>query len=69
MLADYLDEMPGSRLLEGRFMTVNHGFAIPRERPAGAEYMTAFAKQVLASGLLARSIERHAIRGLLPAGP
>ena len=69
MLADYRDKMPGSRLLEGRFMTVNHGFAIPRERPAGAKYMTAFAKEMLASGLLARSIERHAIRGLLPVKP
>jgi polar amino acid transport system substrate-binding protein len=67
MLADYLDKMPGARLLDGRFMTVNHGFAIPRERPAGAEYMKAFADDMVASGFLVRSIARHAVRGLAPA--
>ena len=69
MLADYLDKMPGSRLLDGRFMTVNHGFAIPRERRAGAEYIKAFADDMVASGFLVRSIERHAVQGLAPAKP
>ena len=41
----------------------------PRERPAGAEYIKAFAAEMLASGFLARSIGRHAVRGLAPVSP
>lgn len=68
-LGEYLEKMPGSRLVPGRFMTVNHGIAIPRERAAGAEYVKSFVDEMVASGFVALSIERHGIRGLAPAKP
>ena len=64
-LLESMDKMPDARLLEGKFMTVNHGLGIPRERRAAAEYLKAFAEEMNASGFVARSIERHGVQGLL----
>jgi len=64
MLLASMDKMPDARLLEGRFMTVNHGLCTPSERRAAAEYLKAFAEEMNASGFVARSIERHGVLGL-----
>lgn len=63
-LLESMGRIPEGRLLEGKFMTVNHGLGIPRERPAAAEYLRAFVEEMKASGFIARSIERHGIEGL-----
>lgn len=63
-LLDSMAKMPDARLLEGRFMTVNHGLCTPRARRAAAEYLKAFAEDVNASGFVARSIARHGVQGL-----
>jgi polar amino acid transport system substrate-binding protein len=64
MLLESMDKMPDARLLEGRFMTVNHGFCTPQGRPAAAAYLKAFVEEMLASGFVARSIQRHGVQGL-----
>ncbi len=64
MLLESLQKLPNARLLEGRFMTVNHGLGTPRQRAAGAEYLKAFVAELNASGFVARSIERHRVSGL-----
>ncbi len=63
-LLEAMDKMPDGRLLEGKFMTVNHGLGIPRERRAAAEYLKAFVEEMNTSGFVARSIERHGVKGL-----
>lgn len=63
-LLDSMDKLPGARLLDGKFMTVKHGLGSPRDRPAAAAYLKAFVEELNASGFLARSIERHGVRGL-----
>jgi polar amino acid transport system substrate-binding protein len=63
-LLDSLDKMPDARLLEGKFMTVNHGLGTPRERPAATAYLKGFVEEMNASGFVARSIERHGVQGL-----
>lgn len=63
-LLESMDKMPDARLLEGKFMTVNHGFGSLRERRAAAEYLRAFVEEMNASGFVARSIERHGVQGL-----
>ena len=70
VLLEYADKMPGARVTEGRFMTVNHGFGTPRGRAAGDAWLKAFVADLVASGFVARSIERHGVRGLspIPAG-
>lgn len=64
MLLESMHQMPDARMLEGRFMTVNHGLCTPRGRPAAAEYLKAFVEEMNASRFVARSIARHAILGL-----
>jgi polar amino acid transport system substrate-binding protein len=64
VLMDTLAKLPGARLLEGRFTAVNHGLGTPRTRSAAAEYLAAFVRDINASGFVARSIERHGVKGL-----
>jgi len=64
MLLASMDKMPNARLLEGKFMAVNHGIGAPRERRAAAAYLQAFVEELNASGFVARSIERHGVQGL-----
>ena len=59
-----MDKLPDARLLEGKFMTVNHGLGTPRERNAGAEYLKVFVEDLNASGFIARSIAKHGVQGL-----
>lgn len=63
-LLDSMAKLPDGRMLEGKFITINHGLGTPRERTAAAEYLKAFVADVTASGFVARSIERHKVQGL-----
>ena len=60
-LLESMGKLPDGRMLEGKFMTVNHGLGTPRERRAAAEYLKAFVEEMNASGFIARSIERHGV--------
>jgi len=64
-----LNRMPDARLMEGKFMTVNHGLGIPRERRAAAEYLKGFVQEMNRSGFVARSVERHGVQGLSAVKP
>ena len=66
VLLQSLAKLPGARLVEGRFTAVNHGLGTPRARSAAAGYLAAFVRDVNASGFVARSIERHGVKGLAP---
>ena len=61
------EKLPGSRVLEGRFSTVQQAIGTPKAREAAAKYLQAFAADVKASGFVARSIDKHAVRGLTVA--
>jgi polar amino acid transport system substrate-binding protein len=63
-LLDDAKTLPGTRLLPGRFTAVQQSMAAPRERAAAFAYLTAFAREVTTSGLLASLIEKHKVRGL-----
>jgi len=63
-LLESMQKIPDARLLEGKFMTVNHGLGTPRERIAAAAYLEAFVAEINACGFVARSIERHRVQGL-----
>jgi polar amino acid transport system substrate-binding protein len=57
-------KVPGSRLLDGSFMTVNHGVGIPQGRSAAAAWVRAQVDELNKSGFVARAIERHHVKGL-----
>lgn len=63
-LLESMDKLANARLLEGTFMTVNHGLGTPRDRSAAAAYLKTFVEDLNASGFVARSIARHGVQGL-----
>jgi len=66
-LMEDLAKLPGARILDGRFMSVQQAIGTPKDRPEGAAYLRAFAEEVKASGLVAQLIARHGIKGLTVA--
>jgi polar amino acid transport system substrate-binding protein len=60
------ETLPGSRILEGQFTAVQQAAGTPRGH-GGADYLRQFVADIKASGLVARTIERHGIRGVSPA--
>jgi polar amino acid transport system substrate-binding protein len=63
------EALPGSRLLDGRFTAVQQAAGTPKGRPEGARYLRAFIEDVKATGLVARLIDKHHVRGLTVAAP
>ena len=65
-----VQKLPGARLLEGRFTAVQQAVGTPKARVTSAGFLAAFVEEAKASGLVARLIERHAVRGVnvAPAG-
>ncbi len=63
LLAD-LDKQPGARILDGKFTSVQQAIGTGKKNTAGAAYLRAFVEEAKASGLVARLIERHKVRGL-----
>jgi polar amino acid transport system substrate-binding protein len=70
LLSD-LQRLPGARILDGHFVSVQQAIGTPRKNLAGAAFLRHFVEQAKASGLVARLIERHDVRGLsvAPAAP
>jgi polar amino acid transport system substrate-binding protein len=68
-LLGLLPKLPGSRLLEGRFMGVQQSIAVPRGRDAGVAFLRGVVEDAKASGLVARAIERTGARGVSVAPP
>src|SRR2546427_3132449 len=50
------ERMPGSRLLDGHFMTVQQSIGIPRRLESAAKYLREFVQDVKTSGFLDRAI-------------
>jgi polar amino acid transport system substrate-binding protein len=63
------DHLPGSRILDGNFTAVQQAAGTPKGRPAGAAYLRAFIEDIKATGLVARTIAKHNVRGLTVAPP
>jgi polar amino acid transport system substrate-binding protein len=63
LLSD-LEKLPGARIIDGRFTSVQQAIGTPRKNVAGAEFLRSFVEDVKASGFVARLIERHNVRGL-----
>jgi polar amino acid transport system substrate-binding protein len=68
-LHDRLPQLPGSRIVEGRFMGVQQSIAVPRGRDAGLAYLRRIVEEAKASGLVARAIQRTGARGVSVAPP
>ncbi len=56
--------VPGGRILDGHFMTVQQAIGTARANTAGAAFLRAFADEAKTSGLVARLIAKHTVVGL-----
>ena len=56
--------LPGARILEGRFTAVQQAIGTPKARAAAAAWLREFVADIKASGLVARAIARHGIKGV-----
>jgi len=66
-LFEMSDQMPGSRILEGRWGEEHLAVAIPKDHQAALEYIRHFVEEVQTGGLLAQSVERAGLRGAVKA--
>jgi polar amino acid transport system substrate-binding protein len=58
------ERMPGARILDGCFTTVQQAIGTPRANAAGAAFLQEFVTAAKADGLVAALIARHGVRGL-----
>jgi polar amino acid transport system substrate-binding protein len=66
-LFEMSDQMPGSRILDGRWGEEHLAVAIPKDHEAALEYIQRFVQEVQSSGLVAQSTERAGLRGAVKA--
>jgi polar amino acid transport system substrate-binding protein len=65
LLSD-VEALPGSRILEGQFTSVQQAVGTPKGH-GGADYLHEFVADIKKSGLVGRTIEKHGIRGVSAA--
>ena len=57
-------KLPGSRVLDGRFMAIQQALGIVKGRDAGLKYLREFVEDAKTSGLVAQAIEKAGISGV-----
>jgi polar amino acid transport system substrate-binding protein len=58
------EKLPGSRVLDGRFMAIGQAVGITKGRSYGWKYLSEFVTEAKSSGLVARLLQKHGIRGV-----
>ncbi|MDB5315417.1 MAG: putative extracellular solute-binding protein, partial [Rhodospirillales bacterium] len=56
--------LPGARILEGNFTTVQQAIGTSRRNTAGAAFVAEAVEKAKASGLVAQLIAKHGVQGL-----
>lgn len=67
-LIEVSEKLPGSRILDGRFLVVEQTLAVPKGRDAGIKYLHEFVEEVKASGFVAQSLAKSG-NGNVPVSP
>jgi polar amino acid transport system substrate-binding protein len=67
VLVDNAADVPGLRLLDGRFAAMQQAIGVPRGRDATVAFLREFVEDVKASGLVARAIEASRAQGVAVA--
>ena len=63
-LSSDVARLPGARIIEGKFTAIQQAIGTPKARAAGAAWLLEFVADIKASGLVARAIERHGVKGV-----
>ena len=64
-LFEMSDQMPGARVLDGRWGVEHIAIAIPKGRDAAMEYVRRFVEEAQTGGLLAQAADRAGLRGVV----
>lgn len=56
--------LPGARILDGQFASVQQAIGTARDNVAGAAFIHSFVEDAKATGLVARLIDKHSVQGL-----
>lgn len=68
-LFEMSDQLPGSRILDGRFAFERIAMAIPKGRDAGVAYARKFIEDAKSEGLLKAAVDKAGVRGAVVAPP
>jgi polar amino acid transport system substrate-binding protein len=63
LLSD-VEKVPGSRILEGNFTTVQQSIGVPKGRTQAAQFLQEFVRDAKQSGFVAELIAKHSVKGL-----
>jgi len=58
------DNLPGARVLDGRFMNIEQTIASAKGRDVGARFIRDFVEDAKASGMIDRMLKAHGVRGV-----
>ena len=58
------EKVPGSRVLDGQVTGVQQACGTTKKRVAGARYLSEFIEDIKRSGLVAKTIDKHGVRGV-----
>ena len=61
------EKLPGSRVLDGQVTGVQQAVGTKKTKSAGAKYLVDFVDDIKRSGLVAKTIEKHGVRGVTVA--
>ncbi|MBS0220871.1 MAG: transporter substrate-binding domain-containing protein [Proteobacteria bacterium] len=64
-----IEKLPTATILDGKFSAVQQAVGTARANTAGATFLAEFVEEAKRSGLVARLIEKHKVRGLSVAPP
>lgn len=59
-----VEALPGARILDGQFSAVQQAIGTARANAAAAAFLAEFVEEAKRTGLVARFIEQHKVRGL-----
>ena len=68
-LVDDVKNLPGARILDGKFTAVQQAIGTKPDRPTAIAFLRDFVEEVKASGLVAQLIEKHGVTGRLTVAP
>jgi polar amino acid transport system substrate-binding protein len=63
-LVSDVEQLPGSRLLDGRFMTVQQAIGVPKAKQIAAPWLETFVQAARDKGFVAELIEKFGVNGL-----
>jgi polar amino acid transport system substrate-binding protein len=69
ILFEMSNQLPGSRVLDGRPGIDPHAMAMPQGRDLGAAYARQFIEEAKSTGLVMAAIQRAGLRGVVVAAP